>query len=214
MKEKKSLINIFLLKVSEYNEFFIIHAISKQLGKSQFLIKKNNADNQQSQIKQEELIVGLIYSIIYIEKEKNNSIIEYKIHEKINLLQIKPIRLFAIQSICSLIYKAIHNIDDVNKIVNLIPKILLIFINENWLKKYLYLELKILIIYDNDSIITNYNKVEQINLILNNKILNTNKTLQLKKALQEMEKLWYAINANFVIPEERYFLYKILNIYS
>ena len=113
-----------------------------------------------------------------------------------------------------MIYKAIHNIDDVNKIVNLIPKILLIFINENWLKKYLYLELKILIIYDNDSIITNYNRVEQINLILNNKILNTNKTLQLKKALQEMEKLWYAINVNFAIPEERYFLYKILNIYS
>ena len=150
---------------------------------------------------------------MYIEREKNNSIIEYKIHEKINLSKIKPIRLFAIQSLCSLIHKAIHNIDDVNKIVNLVPRILLIFISENWLKIYLYLEFKILLIYDIDNIIKNYNKVKQINLILNNKLLNINKTLRLKEVLQDMEKLWCDINENFVIPKERYFLYKILNIY-
>ena len=213
MNQEKLSINIFLLKIKEYDEFFIIHTISKQLGKSQFLIKKNTPDNTKSQIKQEELIPGLVYSIIYIEKEKNNSIIEYKIHEKINLSKIKPMRLFAVQSLCSFIHQAIHNLDDVNKIVNLIPKILLIFINENWLKIYLYLEFKILLIYDIDNIIKNYNKVKQINLILNIKLLNINKTLYLKETLCHMEKLWYDINENFVIPEERYFLYKILNIY-
>jgi hypothetical protein len=199
-------INIFLLKVFEYRDFFIIHAISKQLGKSQFLVKKTVAQNCT------EFIQGLVYSIRYKERENNNLILEFELHEKINLLKIKPWRLFAMQSLCALIYQIVHNIDDISKIVNLIPQILLIFVNKNWLKIYLYLEFKILLIYDIDNILKDCNKVKQINLALGDRLLDKSETFSLKEVFHSMDKLWYGVDKDLIIPKERSFFYKILNI--
>ena len=201
MESQNSL--VLLLQLNQYENFYTIVTLSEKFGKEQFLIKKSICNS--------ELIPGLIYNIFYTECDRKYNILEIFLHEKINLDRIEAIRLFGIQSICALINKIIYNIDDINKMVKLVPKLLLILIHENWIKIYLYMEFRILLMYDINNIVKNCNKVKQINQILRRKILNSSKRVYFIEKLNDLEDLWCRVDQNLMMPKERFFFYKLLS---
>ena len=152
--------NIFILSVKKYEDFSIISALSKKLGRARFSI--NNSLLKSS----EKFDSGLLIQIKYKTQGNFSKIFDYKLFFSFNIDNIEYQRLFAVQSIASLIERFIINIDNINIITQYIPKIISIFYEKNWIDLYIKIELKILSLY------FDLNQLE---------IKNLNESIKLKK---------------------------------
>lgn len=194
-------IKALIIHFKEYESFFVIQTLSQLYGKHQFMIKKNNHDNDR------EIIVGLIYTLTILEKNDKMEILDCVPLHRIKINGIQPVRLFAVQSLCALINSTIYNMDDVNRMIKVTPKIQLIFLHDEWFRLYLCLEFKLLLMYDKHNKLTGYDIYRRIRhqTSYGGKLI----TKQIAQ-LDLINNMWYHINDNFVIPKEQIILYKLL----
>lgn len=202
--------NIFVLSIKKYEDFSIISALSKKFGKAKFLVHESLLKSN------EKFDSGFLIRAQF--KTQNNffKIYDYRSFFSLDEKNIEYQRLFAIQSIASLIEKFIINIDDINIIIQYIPKILSIFFKENWLNLYIQIEFKILSLSFNlnksnrDDIKnimkseTKYQFQKTIHSNVNNKVEIFN------FCLQKLEDIWYNFDNTIILPKERTIFKKIL----
>ena len=202
--------NIFILSVKKYEDFSIISALSKKLGRARFSI--NNSLLKSS----EKFDSGLLIQIKYKTQGNFSKIFDYKLFFSFNIDNIEYQRLFAVQSIASLIERFIINIDNINIITQYIPKIISIFYEKNWIDLYIKIELKILSLYFdlNQLEIKNLNESIKLkkkpyhNIIYHDNI--NNKVEIFNFCLQKLDDIWYNFDNKVILPKERIVFKKIL----
>ena len=194
-------IKVLIIHFKEYESFYTIQTLSKFYGKYQFLIKKQNHSHYH------EIIVGLLYLLTIREENDKIEVLEYLPMYHTEFENIEPIRLFAVQSLCALINTTVYNIDDINKMISFIPKIQLIFLHDNWFKLYLFLEFKLLLMYDRHNKLARYDICQRIRNQRNygGKLINRRVA-----QLDLINNMWYQISDKFVVPKEQIILYKLL----
>lgn len=201
--------SIFVLSVKKYSDFSIITALSSKLGKERFVVSNFVMRDG------EKFDSGFLLRIKY--KAGNNF---YKIYDYKSLFHnvesIDCRRLFAVQSLASLIDRFVNNVDDVNFIKRFMSKIISIFYEKNWINLYFQFELKILSIYfDLDSAeILKIKNVIRSEISLSAKRLKycniNNKVEVFNFGLQKLEELWYNLGDGIVLPKERLTLKRLL----
>ncbi len=155
-------------------------------------------------------------------QNRNNfpRIYEYKTFFSFDIDNIDYKRLFAVQSLASLIEKFILNIDDINIIIQYIPQIISIFYKENWLNLYIKIELKILSLYftlnqSKNLYIKRLMKIETIqhkNKINNYNINNYIEIFNFQ--LQKLDNIWYNFDNQIILPQQRIVFKKLLINFS
>ncbi len=202
--------NIFVLSIRKYDDFSIISALSKKFGKARFLIHESLLKSN------EKFDSGFLIRARFQNQGNFFKIYDYRSFFSLDEKNIEYQRLFAIQSISSLIEKFIVNIDDINIIISYIPKILSIFFKENWLNLYIQIELKILSLSFN----LNRSNRDDINNIMRSetkhkfqKTINNNvnnKVEIFNFCLQKLDDIWYNFDNTITLPKERMIFKKIL----
>ena len=203
-----SIENIFILSISKYENFSILSALSKKLGRVQFLAQNSLLDTS------EKFDSGFLIKIKYKTQGNFFKILDYKLFFSFDISTIECERLFAIQSLASLIEKFIKNIDDINLMIPYIPKIISIFYEKNWLDIYLFIEFKILNFCFDCKRKTNINNLIQLkdNLLYNEVYCNNinNRIEIFNFCLQKLENLWYNFDNTIILPKERTIFKKLL----
>ena len=159
---------------------------------------------------------GLLIQIKYKTQGNFSKIFDYKLFFSFNIDNIEYQRLFAVQSIASLIERFIINIDNINIITQYIPKIISIFYEKNWIDLYIKIELKILSLYFdlNQLEIKNLNESIKLkkkpyhNIIYHDNI--NNKVEIFNFCLQKLDDIWYNFDNKVILPKERIVFKKIL----
>ena len=203
-----SIENIFILSISRYEGFSILSALSKKLGRAQFLIQDSLLDVS------EKFDSGFLIKIKYKTQGNFSKIIDYKLFFSFDVNNIECERLFAVQSLASLIEKFIKNIDDVNLMIQYIPKMISIFYEASWLDIYLFIEFNILNVCFDYKSKANINYFTQLkkNLFYNEVCCNNinNKIKIFNFCLQKLENLWYYFDNTIILPKERTIFKKLL----
>ncbi len=196
--------NIFVLSIKKYEQFSLIISLSKKFGKQSFFIKNSAIHLNQF------FDAGFLIKIKYIAKNSGLQIIDYRCYFSFDDYNAK--RLFAVQSIASMIDKFVKNIDDINFMILSIPQIISIFYKKDWLKIYLQIEFQIISRYCNfkNKNIKRINSKKQ-----NNSLKNTNNNINtsIKKFnsyLQTIENILYNFDTEAILPKERVFFKKML----
>jgi hypothetical protein len=206
--------NIFILSIKKYEDFSIILGLSKKFGKEKFLIKHSMLENMDS------FDSGFLIQAKCQNRNNFPRIYEYKTFFSFDIDNIDYKRLFAVQSLASLIEKFILNIDDINIIIQYIPQIISIFYKENWLNLYIKIELKILSLYftlnqSKNLYIKRLMKIETIqhkNKINNYNINNYIEIFNFQ--LQKLDNIWYNFDNQIILPQQRIVFKKLLINFS